>query len=411
MQIVLKKLFEVEIRHDYFLLPVATTKYTSDYDIRKIFLIEPSEETITVLHDYKMIFKTTATGFIVFVQAEFIPTANVYVSLIDFSVDLKFSFYWTLLDPLFENYTNKRVKEKEKRIYYFSNRIGTQSVGISYLNNAIVPFGTTYNGEPLYRLGDIVSESAETYEMIDKEAPVINFLANSTKWQKINTSVINYVNPDSRATLQSSRFTYQRPNSSPGEFMVANLFDVNNQPVPLGFIQGTNSPQNEYRSSFNSNDPVNFIMDFGGLSPGRYKLEINESIGITQRSFYLMDALKMPELYGVSEFFVSGATAAFEFIKEYPVLHRWVLDNPNKKFMIRFRNRLTRWRYLNQDQTVFNEPLLPRPLTKEYSAYSVPGPGGTTINLPDPSIASIAPEFETSTQLVKNIYSKIFLTK
>jgi hypothetical protein len=124
-----------------------------------------------------------------------------------------------------------------------------------------------------------------------------------------------------------------------------------------------------------------------------------------------MDALKMPELYGVSEFFVSGATAAFEFIKEYPVLHRWVLDNPNKKFMIRFRNRLTRWRYLNQDQTVFNEPLLPRPLTKEYSAYSVPGPGGTTINLPDPSIASIAPEFETSTQLVKNIYSKIFLTK
>jgi hypothetical protein len=181
--------------------------------------------------------------------------------------------------------------------------------------------------------------------------------------------------------------------------------------VPLGLIPGTNQPQSEYHAPLSGSDPVNFILDFSRLNAGVYTLEINEISGITQKSFYLIDPLLKNDLFGVSSFFVSGSTVPFRFIKVDPVLNRWVLDDPHKKFKIRFRNRLTKWKYLNQDETIFNQPPLPRPLTKTFSGYTIPGPGGTTTNLPDPEVNKIYPELEVSTNLIKNIFSNIFLNK
>ena len=411
MQIAYRILFEVEIRHDYFLLNAVATTYTTDYDIRNIFLIVPSEETAAVMRDHKMIFRNTAKGFVVLVSAELVTAPNVFATIIDFSSDMCFSFYWQLLDPYFENYTNRRVIEKSKQIYYFGNREGNVVNAIPYLNAAIVPFGTTYLSEPLYRHGDIISQGGQTFEMIDKDAPIINFPGNLAKWQLINSSIINYVNPASRITWQPPRFEYKKPNTIPGEMIMANLFDTNNQPVDLGTIPLTNQPQNIYRSSFSTLDPVSFVIDLSAFSAGKYRMDIVESSGTTPQRFYLLDPLIKPNLYGVSEFFVTALSAPFRFITEDPLSHRWILDPTPKKFQIRFLNRLTRWQYLKQDLTIFDQPLTPRPLTKIYSGYNIPGPGGTTIHLPDPSAATIVPDLDASTRLVKNIFSKIFLNK
>jgi hypothetical protein len=139
-------------------------------------------------------------------------------------------------------------------------------------------------------------------------------------------------------------------------------------------------------------------------------MEINESGGITRKIFYLLDPMIMPELFAVSEFFVSGAALPFQFSVEDPVLKRWVLDNPPKKFRVHFRNRLTRWKYLKQDQTLFHQAPAPRPLTQIYSGYQIPVAGGGTLDLPDPPVNPILPELETATNLIKNIYSNIFIT-
>lgn len=411
MQIVYRKLFEVEIRHDYFILPGVVEKYATDYKVSRLFSIQPSPDTARLMQDYKMIFRSTASGFVILINAEFINSAAVFVSSIDLMNELSFTFYWTLNDPYVLNYTNQRILEQRKKIYYFSNRTGSVEGTVSYLNKAIPAFGTTYPGDPLYRLGDMVSEGGATYELIEKESPVINFPANVARWQKINNSIVNYVNPDDRMSLQGSRYVHERINSNPGEFITARLLDINSQVVPLGLIPGTNQPQSEYRAPLQGNDPVNFILDFSRLNAGLYTLEINENSGITQKSFYLIDPQLKNDLFGVSSFFVSGTAVPFRFIKEDPVLKSWVLDDPHKKFSIRFRNRLTRWKYLNQDETVFNQPPAPRPLTKTFSGYTVPGPGGTTINLPDPGVNKIYPELEVSTNLIKNIYSNIFLNK
>ncbi|HVU55786.1 MAG TPA: hypothetical protein VHD83_12070, partial [Puia sp.] len=355
--------------------------------------------------DLKMLFKTTSRGFSILVKAD--ATAGPYVSSIDILPATALTFYWTLADPYFENYTNQRLREPEKKIYYFSNRNGTVEGTVLYLNNAIPPFGTAYPGDPAYRLGDIVSQGGDTYAMIDKESPLINFPANIAKWQKIvSGSVVHFINPGCRVRLQSSRWSYQRANTTPGEFITARLYDVDGGAVDTGLIPGSARPQNEYRSSTNSADPVDFSMNLGNIRPGLYRMDVQDSGGTTSFSFFLMDTLVKHDLYGVSEFFVSGAPVALTFTKQTGAPPRWALDDPHKQFQLRWPNRLTRWRYLNQDQTLFNAPPTPRPLTKMYSAYTVAG-----TQMPDPSVNTIVPDVDPVTKLVQNIFSNIFLPK
>src|SRR5450759_4118558 len=209
MQIVYRKLFEVEIRHDYFILPGVVEKYATDYKVSRLFSIQPSPDTARLMQDYKMIFRSTATGFVILINAEFINSTAVFVSSIDLKNELSFTFYWTLNDPYVLNYTNQRILERGKKIYYFSNRTGSMEGAVSYLNKAIPAYGTTYPGDPLYRLGDMVSEGGATYELIEKESPVINFPANAARWQKINNAVVNYVNPNDRISLQGSWYVHE----------------------------------------------------------------------------------------------------------------------------------------------------------------------------------------------------------
>jgi hypothetical protein len=410
MQSLYRKLLEVEIRHDYFLLPVLPEKYPASYDISKLIDIKPSAKTSKIMRDHKMVWRATAKGFIIFIQAEFINTAVGHAAIVDIDPGTALSFCWSLKDPLFINFTNHRLIEEKKKIYYFSNRTASQVGLVKYLNKAIPAFGTTYLGETLYHLGDIVSQGGQTHEMIEKTAPIAIFPGVPSRWQMINTVVVNYVNPEDRLRWQGPRFHHQRPNTSPGEFITYTLLDADGLPVDLGFIQGTDRPQNIYRTSMISSEPVDHTMDLSHIEPGKYSMQINELGAITVDSFYLQDPKNEPDLFAVSDFFVMGAALPFQFITENIVLKRWVLDDPNKKFMVRFRNRLTRWKYLNQDQSLFHQVPDPRPLTQTYSGYQIAVPGGM-LNLPDPAKDPILPDPEPVTKLIRNIYSQIFLTK
>jgi hypothetical protein len=54
MQIVYRKLFEVDIWHDYFMLPGHGGKYASDYKASDLFSIQLSPDTAKLMQDYKM---------------------------------------------------------------------------------------------------------------------------------------------------------------------------------------------------------------------------------------------------------------------------------------------------------------------------------------------------------------------
>jgi hypothetical protein len=179
--------------------------------------------------------------------------------------------------------------------------------------------------------------------------------------------------------------------------------------VDLGFIANTDLPQNEYRAPLSAPDNVDNTLNFGYIKPGKYTLQIAEGGGTTTVLFYLLDRMVQPDLFAVSEFFVTGAAADFQFVTKNTAINRWILDDPAKNFLVRFSNRLTKWKYLKQDQTLFHLSPAPRPLTKSYSDYSIVV-GGATVHLPDPSVDPIFPEIDIPTKHLKNIYSQIFIT-
>jgi hypothetical protein len=296
--------------------------------------------------------------------------------------------------------------EEKNNIYYFSN-LETSVLGSElYLNNGIPPFGTTYFDEPAYRLGDLIRRTSKTFELAEKEASKTTFTG---KWQEVNSAVVHYVNPTSRIRWQFPRFEHKRANTTPGELITFTLRDVNNQPVPLGLIPGTSTPQHLHTTSANAAEPVDYALDLSHVESGKYTLEINETTGLSKRQFYLLDPLTVPDVFGVSVFYLNGAPAAFQFVVKDAPTQRWLISDPHKTFIIRFKNRLTNWNYMKQDQTVFHQPVNLRPLSKYYTAYQL-NIAGTMTNMPDPAVDLIEPDIEASTKLVKNIYSKIYLT-
>jgi hypothetical protein len=408
MQSLYRPLLQVEIRHDYFQLPIPGARYLADYDVSTFIEIIPSQATEKLMRDHRMRLKNTRTGFTIFVEADFISAAIGFASLIDAEPNLYFSFYWILQDHRLLNYTNYPLRETTRSIYYFSNRTASQQGGITYLNQPIPPFGATYPNETVYHLGDIVSQGGQSFEMIEMESPAINFPANINKWQSIDAAITNYVNPFDRLKWQSAQYHHLRNNNTPGEFISYQLQDANGIAVPLQTIPGTNLSQSEYRAPLASAAAVDHTLSLDHLKPGKYTLTINEVGGPTLDTFYLLNDTLVPNLFAVSEFFVSGAAAPFQFIANNIAINRWILDDPAKNFLIRFRPRLTRWKYLKQDQTVFHQAPTLRPLTKTFSNYSIVV-GPDTINLPDPAVDPIFPDIDAPTKLLKNIFSQIFL--
>src|SRR5580765_5489599 len=98
MQLVYRKLLEVEIRHDYFQLPTPGTNYPADYNIADFISIVPSDQTARLMRDHRMLVKTTRTGFSIYAESEFISTATGYATLVDPDLNMCLSFYWLLLD-------------------------------------------------------------------------------------------------------------------------------------------------------------------------------------------------------------------------------------------------------------------------------------------------------------------------
>ncbi|RFS19322.1 hypothetical protein DVR12_24125 [Chitinophaga silvatica] len=403
MQTLYRKLFEVQWHHDYFLIPGVVVRYPDFYNIQRMVKVFPDNQTVRLLNQHRMLFKDTPMGFVVLIEAQDLG-AGKFATKVDLDPDSKFTFCWSLEDRTFVNYTNCRVNESEDAIYYFSNRTGTAIGTDVYLNKSLVPFGTPYNNQPAYWLGDMMVLGGKVYEAIEQTVPLINFAANAAKWQEVGSTVINYVNPADRMIRKGTRFVYNRPNTKPGEVITMQLLDTNGNAIQLG-------DQLTYRSSLNASEPVNIVLNLEQLEQGPYKLIVQELPAATQHPFYYANPMLSPFLAGAFDFFTTGAPPALTFCTKDLVTKRWILDNPNKTFMIRFRNRLTHWQYLRQDQTIFDQPPDPRPLTWFYSRYTVAGPMGTTIPMPDPTPDRIITEIDPVSQLVKNIYSKIYLAK
>lgn len=119
-------LFEVTIYHNFFLNDGESIygnmsaedkqKMIRKYDFQNFITISPSIATAALLRNYKMQFKKTKIGFIIFVKVNPSEKNNPFIKI---PHDLELIFTAKVNDSQFENYTN--LPFSQSRLFYFSN--------------------------------------------------------------------------------------------------------------------------------------------------------------------------------------------------------------------------------------------------------------------------------------------------
>ena len=168
-----KKLFEVEILHEYFLEKEGGARFFDlkrdskerfdrlrNYDIRDYLVLEPTGKCEKQLRDFRMIFKTTRKGFFVGVEVdEFQSNEGLkqYKPTIEFASNLSLDFRQIVVDEQFTRLSNKTLHGNLKAKYLFS--IPENSVNRENTEQPLLlatPTGA-YTEEKQYEAGDRVS--------------------------------------------------------------------------------------------------------------------------------------------------------------------------------------------------------------------------------------------------------------
>ena len=131
-----KKLFEVEILHEYFLNEEGKASFfdlargrsprferLKYYDVRDFMDIEPTKRCAKQLRNYRMVFKTTKTGFFVGVEVGeelSLDGRKQYRPTIEFDENIELDFRIIVSDEHFTRFSNSNLHRNLKAKYLFS---------------------------------------------------------------------------------------------------------------------------------------------------------------------------------------------------------------------------------------------------------------------------------------------------
>jgi len=126
--VVYKKLFKIELLHNYFLnqgtkkfvemSDSEKSKQLADYNINNIMSVFPSQETAGLLKGHNLLYKITNNGFYILSKANSDDNRKPMTGL---DGDLYLTFLMKIKDPLFYNYTELKL-DKAGILIYISNR-------------------------------------------------------------------------------------------------------------------------------------------------------------------------------------------------------------------------------------------------------------------------------------------------
>ena len=415
MKLLYNRLCEVVVRHDYLMTGLTgnLTDWPEEYDIQQEMEFIPSPECQQVMKNHRLRFRTTPLGFEIWTQvedsAQSVGDKQTFMYL---DPSVKLTFYIKIKNPSFVNYTNLRINGSDNVIYYFNNRTNNVHQNISFLSLPLPFFPTQYPGETQYLLGDVIRHSTTMWEAEENVTSAGPPHINTSQWQQLFVQDARYVTPQDRLAIQGSAFTYSRSNPTPGEIITFRLFDLLGNEQSLGNIPNTTQPQGSYQTSLNGYD-VYHTIDFSSLNPGHYRLQITGSVAEPDREFYLLDQIQNRDVFGVIELFADISTDNYRLVEHFTATPTLPVESVlrNQSYEIRFKNRVTFWRYLLQNGSPLmsgTQSVQPRrPLTKRYSQFTL-----GTRQLPDPSVDLIYPERNTSNpELVEAIFSEIYLNE
>jgi len=296
--------FRVELLHQYF-----------GNGICNDFTIAPSALTQATLRGNKMLAKQYGNKLYTGVETDdsnnaiMVPANN-----------LQLTFFLTLNNSLFYNYTNLPFTVQPGKVYYFTNRNENINNGKSFLSQPV-----PYDNAVAYNAGDIVTDGGNvTFECISNCTGVTPSIANNDNWMMIGAN--HFVSEaDALQWIPSvSTYTFTTDQASAAiEVWAYNLTDkkfTNNVlSKTISFTQNTKS----------------FTLNLSQLSPGKYKLIINGN----EQWIYINDELGAKPVFAVIDIFNDS-----DLNTAYALLNGSTLKSP--LYSIHFLNRATIWKYV-----------------------------------------------------------------
>ncbi|BAY29901.1 hypothetical protein NIES2107_17450 [Nostoc carneum NIES-2107] len=393
-----KRLLNLELWHDYYLgQPDPLESLPSNYDISSTLALVPTVECLRSLRNLRWLFRPQPRGGSIFAQVVEV-SPNVFKTVLKIDRPLRLTFWLLVRDRYFANFTNLPLTTTRKQIYYFSNTSGNQGQAL-FLTQPL----SAYTANSEYGVGQLVSYAGKTLEALRYKASA-SAIPNDSDWDTLPNS--QYVSELDLLPRQGLDRTYNITNTNPGDRFRLTLLDVNQQETYAREV--TIPDQHTAGNDFAVN--LNFV----GQIPGRYRLLLN---GAEVDDFVLFDPLAGKDAFALVEIAVNSnvVPTAFNFLQ--PNADKTLIQT--KTYVIRYKNRSTRWRYRYEKPHGFTADKLPDFELIDAKTYATKKPLGLRLRpdslltdgkdnpLPAPGVALIKPEIKQPSDMT--IYSDIHL--
>ena len=398
IQIIYKKILSLELWHDYYLGQPDSPMLPTRYDISDQLMLAPTSDCVNVLKNLRWSFRAQGYGGDIFANVVE-ETASNFQTQLPINQPYRLAFWLVIKNEYFINFTNLALSTIQNQIYYFSNLSNNQGHAL-FLTKPLLAY--TANTE--YRLGQMVTHDSNTLESLHYGTST-GSSPNNTDWNSLPNS--QYVSDSDRLIRQSPSRTQIIPSINPADNFRFVLVDANDRETFA--FEGT-APSNHQSGS-----ALSVNLNFRGQVAGRYRLKLN---GIEVDEFILTESIPPRNAFALVEIVLNPdlVSPAFSLLESNAGK---TLIRP-KTYVIRFKNRATRWRYRYEKDHGFAENELPKFDRLDNKTYATKLPLGLCLRptdlpidgkgnlLPAPSVRLIKPEIDPS-QNVTNIFSDIHL--
>ena len=412
MKVLYKKILTLELWHDYYLgQPNPLPSLPNKYAISDMLALVPTQHCRQILRNLRWGFQTQPRGGNLFAAVDEALSGD-FQTVIPVDQSNRLTFWLVVRDRYFANFTNLSLTPTRKQIYYFSNLSSNKRHDTLFLTQPL----PTYAANTEYHLGQLVNHDGNTLEALryqDSAHPP----EDRDYWKTLPGS--QYVSSSDQLPRQGFSRTETLVSANPGDTFRFALTDVNHQKAfAFEFTVPDNHPPGE---------AIAVSLNFSQQPPGCYRLSLN---GTQVDEFILLDPIVNKNVFALVEIVLNQSLVPAEFRLLEASLGE-TLIRP-KTYVIRFKNRATRWRYKYEPERPHGfclerespaedgcDSIDPRFIVLDRLSYVTKRPIGlrqqpeqllnnSNKDLPAPSVALIKPE-TNSNQHVTSIFSDIHM--
>lgn len=331
------KYVEVRLLHEYYLDSDSNPEYfalndatrtaildaklnNDQYNIWDDLTIEPTLETLVTMTNNHIRFIKSKSGFMLAIRV--IADSNLNIPFVSISPNITFSFHIRTQNGYFSSFTNSRFSTNVPAKYYFTNADVDNALIYPSLSNPIADF----QPGQFYEMGEVAVIGTSTMEALTRTND--NLPAH---WRSIGS--VGIVNESDRVLLPN-KFTYsfeKESNSKQADFNLLTILGVVVKTISVTDLVRLNNVSLDFTQINNVDIPA-----------GRYFLQVNGDNGYTKLlSVYLNNSLYKKNDFGVIDISNNEGALPFNLLDATGLLKATlpVLE-------IRFKSRITYWRYL-----------------------------------------------------------------